>query len=134
MKNVHRFRNPFAWSLLVCFALALCATNFYRTAQAQGGTWETKASAPTPIFGHAIGVAGGKLYSVGGASAATCCNNFPAPTFEYDPAFQSLRVHWPDGTAERWNDIRPDRVISLRQGEGTLLPPADHAAPGRSMP
>ena len=56
---------------------------------AQTGTWTTVASTPTPIAQHAVGVINGRLYSVGGARAAICCNNFPAPTFEYDPATNS---------------------------------------------
>lgn len=56
---------------------------------AQTGTWTTMASTPTPIAQHAVGVINGRLYSVGGASAAICCNNFPAPTFEYEPATNS---------------------------------------------
>ncbi|MEW6208225.1 MAG: LamG-like jellyroll fold domain-containing protein [Acidobacteriota bacterium] len=86
MKNMNRFRKLFALSMLVCFALASCATNFYRAAQAQGGAWETKASAPMPITGHAVGVVNAMLYSVGGESGQPCCNNFGAPTFAYDPA------------------------------------------------
>lgn len=56
---------------------------------AQTGTWTTMASTPTPIAQQAVGVINGRLYAVGGANAALCCNNFPAPTFEYDSATNS---------------------------------------------
>ncbi|MBV9923723.1 MAG: hypothetical protein JOZ96_01685 [Acidobacteria bacterium] len=56
---------------------------------AQTGTWTTVASTPTPIAQQAAGVINGRLYAVGGANAAICCNNFPAPTFEYDLATNS---------------------------------------------
>jgi N-acetylneuraminic acid mutarotase len=86
MKNANRIRNLLSLLTLISFTLGLCVTNLYRAALAQGGTWETKASTPTLISGHAVGVAGGKLYSVGGNNGAPCCNIFPAPTFVYDPA------------------------------------------------
>jgi N-acetylneuraminic acid mutarotase len=85
MKNANRIHKLLFLLTLISFALGLCGINLYRAALAQGGSWQTKASTPTPISGHAVGVAGGKLYSVGGSNGAPCCNIFPAPTFAYDP-------------------------------------------------
>jgi enediyne biosynthesis protein E4 len=31
---------------------------------------------------------------------------------------RSLMVHWPDGSKESWENVRPDRVVVLRQGSG----------------
>jgi len=84
MKNGRKLRKLLILSTLTTFALALYATSLYRAALAQGGAWQAKASMPTPITGHAVGVVNGTLFSVGGASAAICCNNFSAPTFAYD--------------------------------------------------
>jgi N-acetylneuraminic acid mutarotase len=86
MKNANRIHKLLFLLTLISSALGLCGTNLYRAALAQGGTWAAKASTPTSITGHAVGVAGGKLYSVGGSNGAPCCNIFPAPTFAYDPA------------------------------------------------
>jgi hypothetical protein len=46
------------------------------------GVWAQKATTPTSITGHAVGVVNSKLYSLGGQSAAS----FSAPTFAYNPA------------------------------------------------
>jgi hypothetical protein len=27
-------------------------------------------------------------------------------------------VHWPDGSKESWENVRPDGVVVLRQGSG----------------
>jgi hypothetical protein len=35
-----------------------------------------------------------------------------------DAAVRSVLVHWPDGSKESWDNVRPDRVIVLRQGSG----------------
>jgi enediyne biosynthesis protein E4 len=36
-----------------------------------------------------------------------------------DPQLDAVVVHWPGGLKERWTNIKPDRIISLRQGSGT---------------
>jgi hypothetical protein len=30
-----------------------------------------------------------------------------------------VRVQWPDGTSEQWNDVAVDRWLTLRQGTGS---------------
>ena len=30
-----------------------------------------------------------------------------------------VRVQWPDGTSEQWNDVPVDRWMTLRQGTGS---------------
>jgi len=31
---------------------------------------------------------------------------------------ESVRIIWPDGSEEQWNSVKPDRLLSLRQGSG----------------
>jgi len=31
---------------------------------------------------------------------------------------EAIEVRWPDGKAERWEDVKADRVLTLRQGSG----------------
>jgi hypothetical protein len=38
------------------------------------------------------------------------------------PEFEAVRVHWPQGPAERWKDLPVDRYSTLRQGSGAPLP------------
>ncbi|MCW3099970.1 MAG: hypothetical protein JWL77_5588 [Chthonomonadaceae bacterium] len=35
-----------------------------------------------------------------------------------DPTIQSVLVQWPHGTLERWDNVRADRQVTLRQGTG----------------
>lgn len=65
-----------------------CALTVTAGAHAQG-TWAGKTPAPSPIVTHAVAVADGRLYSVGGATTPACCNAFAAPTFIYDPSSDS---------------------------------------------
>jgi hypothetical protein len=38
------------------------------------------------------------------------------------PAVDAVLVHWPDGVVERFEGIRADRIVTLRQGQGTPAP------------
>ncbi|HLY63442.1 MAG TPA: CRTAC1 family protein [Terriglobia bacterium] len=35
-----------------------------------------------------------------------------------DPQLEGVVVHWPGGLREKWSNIRPDRIITLKQGSG----------------
>jgi enediyne biosynthesis protein E4 len=40
-----------------------------------------------------------------------------------NPQIDELRVHWPDGKLESWDKIRPDQILTLRQGTSRPSPP-----------
>jgi hypothetical protein len=40
-----------------------------------------------------------------------------------DPNIEAVFVQWPGGAQERWENIRADTIITLKQGTGKALPP-----------
>jgi len=38
-----------------------------------------------------------------------------------NPRIDAVAVHWLDGSKEKWENIRADRMITLRQGSGHPL-------------
>jgi hypothetical protein len=38
-----------------------------------------------------------------------------------DPRIQSVRVEWPNGSEEHWENIRGNRIVTLRKNSGRPL-------------
>jgi len=37
------------------------------------------------------------------------------------PEIEAVQVSWPDGSKERFESVKCDRIVTLRQGSGKLL-------------
>src|SRR2546426_9114592 len=62
---------------LIIIALAALVFASVRSAMAQGGTWTTEASSPTPRRQVAVAAANGVLYTAGGAQAGSTSSIHP---------------------------------------------------------
>ena len=50
-----------------------------------------------------------------------------------DPNLQGVLVHWPGGTREVFEGIKPDAIVTLRQGPGSPSRKVDREVPSRSV-